>query len=152
MEINGTFIYILFAIAYVIFQIFSGKKKKQAPAPKARPNKQQAPNSKQEEITSFEDLFKTITQANTPTKKSNPVQPTTAIKSKLELEKAKDKLKKDTYKVRTKIPQHDTVLELVDLEGEDDDSAPTTERSFNVGNIDWQTAIITKEILDRKYV
>lgn len=152
MEINGTFIYILFAIAYVIFQIFSGKnkKKKQAPDPKSRPKPQQTPNSEQEEITSFEDLFKTIKRANT-TEKVKPAQASTsAIESKEELEKAKEKLKKESHRIRTKIKYEDNALELVDLEEEDETS--TTKSSFDVEDIDWPTAIITKEILDKKYV
>lgn len=150
MEINGTFIYILFAIAYVIFQIFSGKnknkKKKQVPPPRNNPKQPPVINSDQEEITSFEDLFKTITQANPPSEKTKPVQPTSAIKSKEALEKAKAALKKESHRIK----YEDNSLELVNLE-EVDDRSPFS-LDFDIEDIDWPKAIVTKEILDRKYV
>lgn len=152
MEIDGNIIYILFAIAYVIFQVFSGSKKKKAPKGKTISPKETTPNKEQKEITTFEDLFETIKKANAPREKSATTPPPIVSKQAQEIEKTKEALKNESHRIRPRIKAAQDSLELVDLEDEIEvDNSGSSANDFDIESIDWPKAIITKEILERKY-
>ena len=153
MELDGNIIYILFAIAYVIFQVFSGskkdKKKNQSP-PKSAPKKESMPTSEPKEISSFDDLFEEVFQSKEV--KQKEVKPTNKeLQRAEEIKKAKEALKKESHRIRPRINFNEENLELVELEDEDNESDSSIS-DFSVEDINWPKAIITKEILDRKYV
>lgn len=160
MDFDGSIIYIIFAIGYFIFKIFFGGEKKQQPMKKtvAPPPQQptgpvaKSPSSPANEPT-LEDVFETLfnkpktTLAPPPKPQAKPVQRFT---QPAKTQQVKQQIKHQSHSIGNKKWREPLVpLEVVEFDDADNESSNTT--SFNVDSIDWQNAIISREILERKF-
>lgn len=163
MSIKLVFI-ILGVIFYVVRQLSksSGETKNaQAPRTAKQANSRGAMNKPKSIDDIFNEFVKEVESANKkPTKEVKPMVPpqlkTSAKSRSLDWQevsksniKSKDQLidPEDYYGVSHRVDkahQIPSTAEIVTTEGE--------VFEFDLDNVDWQSSIITKEILDRKYV
>lgn len=164
MDFDGNIIYIIFAIGYFVYKIFFGgdkkntPKKTSAPTPQNRHQPATPSTNRPKAEPTLEDIFETL--VNKP--KASVAPPPKAIMS--EAKKAhmvSQKRVQDAQQARLisqkKYQSHSignskwkeplVPLELVEFEEE----AVNQSISFNFDDLDWPTAVVAKEILDRKF-
>jgi hypothetical protein len=167
MDFDGSVIYIIFAIGYFIYKIFFGGDKKNAPKKTAAPQPQHRPQPRpisepsqgnQREQT-LEDIFETLVSKHKPpvAQAQKPVatelqRAQMVAQKRVPLERERNKLveqkKHQSHSIgNSKWREPLVPLELVEFE----EDAVNQSVSFNFDDLDWPTAVVAKEILDRKF-
>jgi hypothetical protein len=158
MEFDGKIIYILFAIGYFVFKVFFSNKdgeKKKAPAQPSMPPPASKPAETKSQEPTLEEVFETM--FNKPKQQTPPVAQTVAPKAKVaqkstpeysqKASRVKQNYKTESHRIHTRRIVGDAPINLINL---DDEEGELT-YEFDIDNINWKDAIISKEILDRKY-
>jgi beta-mannanase len=158
MEFDGNIIYILFAIGYFIFKVFFSNKddkKKKAPAQPSMPPPASKPTETKSPEPTLEEVFETL--FNKPKQEAATISPTQMPKPKVskkttqvvsqKTQSVKQNYKTESHRINTRRIVGDAPINLINL---DDEEGELT-YEFDVDNINWKDAIISKEILDRKY-
>jgi hypothetical protein len=145
MEFDGSFIYILFAIGYFIFKIFFSKDDDKKPK-KARPAVpgQPQPTASTPDEPSLEEVLETLFKKPESAPQVKPAAPKPAAQKKVSQQQP---VRQKIHSISSKKREDSGPLQLIEL----DDEEQSPDSSFDVENINWKNAIISKEILDRKY-
>lgn len=158
MSVKVVFI-ILGIIFYVVRQLSknSDNKKKQSPRTTPRPVQKGGSNKPKSIDDIFNEFVKEVETANKKPAKVAPPQAKAKIKPQeldwqqvdvSRMKKQKQLLDHEDYHgVSHRIQKPDQIQDFIDISSSEGEVF-----EFDHTNVDWRTAIVTKEILDRKYL